>query len=81
MTTTTAVKCPGIVCREQEACTAVVDATYGPKTVSVSACPSLIEQGWTGPAVVFWHNQAVERLVPAATATVVQHRDGLVTFA
>ena len=42
-----------------------VQASYGRKTVKVSACSYVQAQGWTGPALVLWHSQAVEFLAPA----------------
>lgn len=63
-TTTAQVKCPELVC---SGCGGqVVTATYGPKTVRVGPCASLIAQGWTGNVqVALYHNQAIERLVMA----------------
>lgn len=63
MLNTTAVYCPALVCTCGGA--EVVTATYGRKSVKVSACQPLLAQGWTGPAVVLWHNQAIEMLVVA----------------
>jgi hypothetical protein len=74
------VRCPELVCA---GCGGeAVAATYRETTVEVAACTPLQAQGWgEGPAVVLWHSQALELLVPAATRPAVQHRDGLVVFA
>ena len=56
-----------------------VTATFGPKTVKVSACSFLQAQGWTGPGMVLFHSQATT-LVPADAPVILRHRDGLVTF-
>lgn len=78
-TTTTHVACPAAVSSCAGKCGGeVVEATYA-KTVSVSACSFLLSQGWTGPNVVLWHDQALAYLVPAAAAP-VQHSAGLVVL-
>lgn len=73
------VNCPRISCGPN--CRGeAVEARYLARTVEVDACPSLIAQGWTGPAAVLWHSQALELLTPADAPTTWQHADGLVTF-
>jgi hypothetical protein len=63
-TTTASVKCPELVCAGCGGQT--VTATYGPKTVRVSPCESLIAQGWTGNVqVALFHSQAIATLVMA----------------
>lgn len=64
--TTTQVRCPErIACCGGKCGGETVTATYGRKTVTVAACSYLVAQGWTGPGLVLWHNQAVEHLVVA----------------
>ena len=66
MATTASVVCPAEVsCCGGRCGGEVVTATYGRKTVKVSACSYLLAQGWTGDNVVLWHNQAVQYLVVA----------------
>jgi hypothetical protein len=61
---TTQVKCPELVCAGCGGQT--VTATYGPKTVRVSPCESLIAQGWTSKVqVALFHSEAIARLVVA----------------
>jgi hypothetical protein len=63
-TTTASVKCPELVCAGCGGQT--VTATYGPKTVRVSPCESLIAQGWKGNVqVALFHSQAIATLVMA----------------
>lgn len=78
--TTTQVTCPMHegTCGETVAASGLTD--FHATTVKVAACSTLVAQGWTGPQLVCTKTQA-ERLVPASTTTVVQHRAGLVWFA
>jgi hypothetical protein len=65
MTSThSSVKCPELVCSGCGGQT--VTAIYGPKTVRVAPCASLIAQGWSGSVqVALLHSQALTMLVPA----------------
>lgn len=53
---------------------------FGATTVEVDPCSKLLEAGWSGPQLVELKSRA-DYLLPPATTTVWQHRDGLVTFA
>lgn len=78
--TTTRVTCPAAVAPCAGKCGGeAVEATYGAKSVIVEPCSFVLAQGWTGPGVVLWHNQALQHLVPVTPAA-VRHTDGLVAL-
>lgn len=81
-TTPTYVTCPGLcgteTCGQQVAAHGFGD--FAATSVTVDPCGKLLAQGWVGPQLVERKSRA-DYLLPAATATVLQHRVGLVALA
>jgi hypothetical protein len=81
-TTTTPITCPAMCCAGKCGGETVEASGFGsPKAtqIRVAPCSFLVAQGWRGPQLVEYKSRA-DYLLPAATTTVVRHRDGLVTL-